>query len=133
MVTEASGRRFAITSRTETGQIDAAWWPQSRQLGEQLPALLELWPAASTGLQRILYCPHDWDDHPHSVPVGDRLIATDSVPDSTRTLVLQMDDGTELTLRIIAPGATQATAAIILNSMVLEVLDLPSLLLLKKP
>ena len=114
MATHASSPRSAPASRlalrtvVDRNQPYGAWWPEGRQLSEELGHLLELWPAQEGRVARVLYSPPDWDDHPRSVAVADRRIKTGSFPrDDTHQLTLSLLDGTRRTI-IVIPADTSA-------------------------
>jgi len=53
-----------------TGHVDGAWWPRSRDLAAELPALLEAIGPQMRPVGRISYNPADWDPAPRRVVVG---------------------------------------------------------------
>lgn len=55
---------------TRTGFIDAGWWPRSRDLTAELPALLAvLWTAS-----RVSYSPDFWNEAPRRLQVEGRVV-----------------------------------------------------------
>lgn len=115
MATEVDSRRFSLRSIPDRSAPYGAWWPHSRQLGEELAGLFALWPAESGRIARVLYSPPDWDDHPRSVAVPGRWVKTGSFPrDDTRQLVLTMLDGRRLAIGVIAPDTAPERAATLL-------------------
>jgi hypothetical protein len=108
--------RLALLTARTGASVDGAWWPQSRQLHDQIGRLFELWPDARGRIVRVLYSPPDWDDHPRSVPVPGGRVKTGSFPrDDTRTLVLSMLDGSRRTLAVVPPDTEPDDAARILR------------------
>jgi Family of unknown function (DUF5994) len=57
-----------------SGVVDGAWWPRSRDLADQLPALLvELWDRVG-GVERVSYNLTTWPRAPRRMRVGGRLV-----------------------------------------------------------
>ncbi len=108
--------RLALLSARDGAPADGAWWPQSRQLHDQLGQFFELWPDARGRIVRVLYSPPDWDDHPRSVSVAGRQVRTGSFPrDDSHTLVLSMLDGSRRTIAVVPPDTAPDDAARILR------------------
>ncbi|GAA1101979.1 hypothetical protein GCM10009668_20480 [Nocardioides dubius] len=124
MVTGTRRSRLELNLSRDPSQIDGAWWPESRHLGDQLATLFALWPPKAGRIARVLYSPPDWDDRPHAVLVGSRVVKTGCFPrDDTQCLVLTMSNGDELTLRIIAPASSQAEAIRVLDEIAADTPD----------
>lgn len=93
------------------GTVDGAWWPRTRSLTDELPTFFAAWPADRGRIHRILYSPPDWEDHPHSVAVGDRRVKTGSFPrDDTHQLTVTLADRSSRVITVIDPGADQLDA-----------------------
>ena len=87
------------------------WWPRTRSLAEELPALVDAWSPDSTRIQRVLYSPPDWDDHPRSVPLSSRWLKTGSFPrDDTHLLTITLANRSECLVTVIPPATTAAAA-----------------------
>jgi hypothetical protein len=111
MATHTPGSRLALRPVADRTLPYGAWWPESRQLSEQLAGLLALWPTEEGRVARVLYSPPDWDDHPRSVAVPGRTIKTGSFPhDDTHLLTLSLLDGSRRSIRVI-PSDTSASEA----------------------
>ena len=108
--------RFALRSTPDRRRNDGVWWPESRQLGDQLGRLFALWPASAGRIVRVLYSPPDWDDHPRTVLVPGGRVKTGCFPrDDTRQLILSMLDGSRRTITVVPPATSAAVAAGILS------------------
>jgi hypothetical protein len=109
---------FALRTASDESIPRGAWWPESRNLTEQLPGLFALWPAEAGRIVRVLYSPPDWDDHPRSVQMGDgRRIKTGSFPrDDTHQLTLSMMDGARYAITVLAPDTPPDTASDLLSA-----------------
>lgn len=56
------------------GYIDAAWWPRTRSLVDELPAFLDgLW-SAGRDITRVTYHSASWDPAPRKIYVSGRLV-----------------------------------------------------------
>jgi hypothetical protein len=105
--------RLALRLSADRPGIDGAWWPRSRVLAVELPALHALWPVEDGYISRIVYCPSDWEDQPRAVEIANRrglLKATCFRTGETHYLVLSMLDGKRRSLIVVPPGATEDTA-----------------------
>jgi hypothetical protein len=125
MATHRSGVSFAlrpVSDRDDQGAPRGAWWPETRDLTDQLPALFALWPAEAGRIVRVLYSPPDWDDRPRSVQVSDgRRVKTGSFPrDDTHRLTLSMMNGKRYAITVIAPDTSAAAAADVLSTFAAE-------------
>jgi Family of unknown function (DUF5994) len=57
-----------------TGYVDGAWWPRSRDLSAELPALLAVLAVRLGGVQRVSYNLTAWDVAPHRITVDGRSV-----------------------------------------------------------
>jgi hypothetical protein len=110
--------RLALRGGSQDQRPHGAWWPQSRSLSSQLPALFYLWPSGPSRIARILFSQPDWDDCPDAVQVPGRRIKTGSFPsDDTHELTVVMDDGEQRYLTVIPPGTSRRRAGKLLDTM----------------
>lgn len=56
------------------GYVDAGWWPRSRDLTRELPALLDVLWTAAREITRIAYNLEFWDAAPRKITVEGRLV-----------------------------------------------------------
>ena len=57
-----------------TGYVDGAWWPRSRDLAVELPALAEVLAVRLGRVQRVAFALSNWDAVPRQFAVaGDRV------------------------------------------------------------
>ena len=106
--------RLALKMSADRRTLDGAWWPRSRELGEELIHLFAAWPVDAGYISRVIVAPGDWDDTPVKVEIPHRRgqVKTGLLPmDTTHQLVLIMIDGQRRTLVVIPPGATDNTAS----------------------
>ncbi len=56
------------------GYFDAGWWPRSRDLTQELPALLDVLWTAAREVTRVAYNLEFWDTAPRRIIVEGRLV-----------------------------------------------------------
>lgn len=59
---------------SRSGSIDAGWWPRSRDLTAELPALLDVLWTASREIMRVAYSIEFWDEAPRKITVEGRVV-----------------------------------------------------------
>jgi hypothetical protein len=59
---------------SRVGFVDAAWWPRSRDLSVELPALLDVLWTAGRDVNRVLYNLDFWKPIPRRLIVGGRSV-----------------------------------------------------------
>lgn len=115
---EQEQHTFALRPIFDRDLPDGAWWPQSRSLNDQLKQLFAQWPPEAGRIQRVLYSPPDWDDHPRIVNVLGRSVRTGCFPrDDTHLLTLTLANDERRRIRVIPPDATPEIAREILDSI----------------
>ncbi|SPE53632.1 hypothetical protein SNS2_2081 [Streptomyces netropsis] len=67
-------RFFLNTAPTGTGPVDGAWWPYSRDLTQELPALAAALELPWGRITRVAVNPAHWPVIPGKVPVGTRVV-----------------------------------------------------------
>jgi hypothetical protein len=105
--------RLALNLSVDRHQLDGAWWPRSRVLTDELPALLAAWPVEDGYISRIVYSPLDWEDRPSAVPIPNRrgqLKTVNFPPDDSHQLLLTMLNGQRRSLVVIPPSASEEAA-----------------------
>jgi Family of unknown function (DUF5994) len=118
MATHVPHARFALRPVFDQRLPDGAWWPESRQLSDQLGRLFAMWPPDQGRIARVLYSPPDWEDHPRSVALPGRIVKTGSFPrDDTHQLTLSLLDGSRRSITVIAPDTSLLDAKEILDGI----------------
>jgi len=100
-----------------TGFIDAAWWPRSRDLAAELPALLDVLWTAGREINRTTYDVHEWGAAPRRMQIEGRTVRLGSftvgVPD---TVTLFDPWGSErVDILVIAPDTEPGLAQRIID------------------
>ncbi|WP_367127693.1 DUF5994 family protein [Saccharothrix sp. HUAS TT1] len=103
--------RLRPKALTTTGHVDGAWWPRSRDLVTELPALLAV-PAVRLGdVLRVSYNLSEWSSAPRSVTADSRQVRLDGFNSRpAHTVDLVAADGHRLTL-LVVPSDTDPAAA----------------------
>ena len=92
------------------GQVDGAWWPRSRNIGAELPALVtalaeHLGPVTRVGLDAV-----GWEGLPTRIVVDDRVVHIDSFAVGDDTVLVTREKGDIFSLLVIPPNATPEAA-----------------------
>lgn len=109
-----AGRDTRLTLKpattTDTGHVDGAWWPRSRDLVAELPSLVQGLSAEIGHPDRVSYRLADWDPAPRRVGVGASLVHLAGYrslsPDTVNVLVGRR----WLVLLVVPPGTSEETA-----------------------
>src|SRR5438270_1009005 len=94
-----------------TGHVDGAWWPRTRDLTAELPALLTAVAARLGRIERVTYHLTDWPAPRRRVAFGDRVVRLEgfrSQPPDTLTVI--GGDRHRLTLLVVPPGTSPDVA-----------------------
>ena len=99
---ETTGSREAV--------LDGAWWPRSRWIGAELPALVSaltrhLGPITRVGLDAAA-----WDGLPTRLVVDDRVVHIDSFPVGDDTILVTRGDRDHFSLLVVPPDAVPEAA-----------------------
>ncbi|MEU6983803.1 DUF5994 family protein [Streptomyces sp. NPDC046324] len=91
------------TTGSREGVLDGAWWPRSRTVAAELPALIEaltahLGPITRVGLDTVA-----WEDVPTRVVVDDRVVHLDSFPVGDDTVLITRGDSDHFALLVVPP------------------------------
>lgn len=109
----ASPARLSLTPKTAlAGQLDGAWWPYSRDLEAELPALAAVLDETWGRITRVSVNPGRWPVVPHTVAVAGRVLHvgwfTEQDPD--KLILLSYTVG-RWDLLVIPPETEPAAAA----------------------
>ncbi|BBJ42209.1 hypothetical protein SSPO_049270 [Streptomyces antimycoticus] len=94
-----------VTTHTREGNLDGAWWPRSRDIGAELPALVTalteyLGPVVRVGLDSDA-----WEELPTRLIIDDRIVHIDSFPVGDDTILISRGDGDLFSLLVVPPHA----------------------------
>lgn len=108
--------RILLDNGPESGPLDGAWWPQSRDLQVEAADLIDHFPLEVGRVDRLLYSPPDWDagtgaSGTHRVHTARGVVKVGSFPhDDTHLMVLRMSSRRSLRL-LVVPSTTEPFAA----------------------
>jgi hypothetical protein len=94
-----------------TGYVDGAWWPRSRDLSAELPALLAVLAVRLGRVHRVSFNSTDWDAAPRRITVDGqpvRLGGFDSQHANTVDVI--GPDGSRIMLLVVPPETRPAIA-----------------------
>ncbi|MET9678494.1 DUF5994 family protein [Streptomyces sp. NPDC006482] len=105
--------RLSLTPETTlVGQLDGAWWPESRDLEAELPPLIDALEGRFGRITRVTVNPTRWPVVPHEVPVTGHAVHvgwfTEQDPD--KMILLSYAVG-RCDLLVIPPETEPAAAA----------------------
>lgn len=94
-----------------TGYVDGAWWPRSRDLSTELPALLSVLVVRLGHIQRVSYNLTAWDPAPLRITVDGQAVRLGGFHSQHRhTVDVIALDRPRITLLVVPPEASEATA-----------------------
>lgn len=108
--------RLHLDEGAESGPLDGAWWPQSRDLDTEAADLVDHFPYAVGRIDRLLFSRPDWDAVSgaptlHRIQAARGPVKVGSFPkDDTHVMVLRLSTGRRLRL-LVVPSDTEPTLA----------------------
>ena len=94
-----------------TGHVDGAWWPRTRDLATELPALLTALATRLGRIDRITYHLGDWPDPPRRITVDDSVVRLEGFRSQpSRSLTVIGWDRHRMTLLVVPPEASSDLA-----------------------
>jgi hypothetical protein len=100
-----------------TGYVDGAWWPRSRDLSTELPALLAVLAIRLGVIQRVSYNLTSWDAAPRRIQLDGRPVRLGGFhTQHPHTIDVTGTTGPRLTLLVLPPATNPSTAHEILMS-----------------
>jgi hypothetical protein len=102
---------------TSEPHVDAAWWPRSRDLQAELPALLEVLWTAGREVTRVSYQRDSWQPVPRRLTISGRAVRLGGFDHQDAALISLYDPwGTErIDTVVIAPETDPAVAERIMD------------------
>ncbi|MEU0369637.1 DUF5994 family protein [Streptomyces sp. NPDC006283] len=106
--------RLSLTpAGSAPGLLDGAWWPRSRDLSRELPALIDVLDARWGRITRVTVNPSHWPVIPRKVPVAGHTVHVgwfDAEQDPHKLILLSYTAG-RWDLLVIPPETGAAAAA----------------------
>lgn len=114
--TERLPLRLRLDHDRQSGLLDGAWWPQSRDLQVEAADLVDRFPQDVGRVGRLLFSRPDWDavagaPAPHRIHSRRGWVKVGSFPsDDTRVMVVAMQSGQRLRLLVVPSDTDPAVA-----------------------
>ena len=94
-----------------TGYVDGGWWPRSRDLAVELPALAYVLAVRLGRVTRVAFALEAWDTAPRQITVDGHTVRLEGFHSQDQYVVhLSGSDGQRLSLLVIPPEAEIADA-----------------------
>lgn len=98
------------TTRSRQGVLDGAWWPRSRSIGAELPALVAALTRHLGPITRVGLDTRAWEDLPTRLVVDDRVVRVDSFPVGDDTILVTRGERDHFSLLVVPPNAAPEAA-----------------------
>ncbi|WP_424215021.1 DUF5994 family protein [Streptomyces sp. BI20] len=98
------------TTRSREGRLDGAWWPRSRDIRTELPALISVLTEHLGPITRVGVDASAWNDLPTRLVVDGRIVRLDADPVGDDTVLVTRGHNDHFALLVVPPG-TPADAA----------------------
>ncbi|MFF1565837.1 DUF5994 family protein [Streptomyces sp. NPDC058293] len=98
------------TTHSREGVLDGAWWPRSRDVTAELPALIQALTTYLGPITRVGLDTAAWEEVPTRLVVDDRVVHFDTFPVGDDTVLITRGDNDHFVL-LVVPSATTADAA----------------------
>jgi len=98
------------TTESRTGVLDGAWWPRSRHIAEELPALIGALARHIGPITRIGLDAQAWEELPTRLVVKDQVVHIDSYPVGDDTVLITRGERDYFSLLVVPPHATPEAA-----------------------
>jgi hypothetical protein len=114
MATEPPRQALRLELKPEapaTGSVDGAWWPRSRDLSAELPALLAVLAMRLGGVERVSYNLATWDATPRRLDINGRQLRLGGFhAQHPHTVDVIGTSGARLTLLVLPPDSDPVAA-----------------------
>lgn len=94
-----------------TGFVDGGWWPRSRDLPAELPALLAVLAVRLGPVESVSYNLDAWGPTPRKITVDGRLVRLAGYRSQHPATIDVLSAGHRVTLLVVPPEATPQAAA----------------------
>ncbi|MDQ0933747.1 DUF5994 family protein [Streptomyces turgidiscabies] len=98
------------TTHDRRGVLDGAWWPRSRDISAELPALITALTEYLGPITRVGLDAGSWDGLPTRLIVEDRVVHIDSFPVGDDTVLVTRGEADHFSLLVVPPHATPEAA-----------------------
>ncbi|MET9422585.1 MULTISPECIES: DUF5994 family protein [unclassified Streptomyces] len=94
------------TTDDREGVLDGAWWPRSRDIAAELPALIASLSQHWGPVTRVGLDADAWEGLPTRMIVDDRVVHIDSFPVGDDTVLVTRGEQDHFSLLVVPPHAT---------------------------
>ncbi|GAA1547375.1 DUF5994 family protein [Streptomyces albidochromogenes] len=98
------------TTHSRVGALDGAWWPRSRDVTAELPALIQVLTAHLGPVTRVGLDADAWEEVPTRVIVDERVVHLDSFPVGDDTVLITRGDKDHFALMVVPPDTAPDAA-----------------------
>ena len=95
---------------TATGFVDGAWWPASRDLVAELPAVVAALTARLGRVEAVSYNIDAWEAAPRKAGIGDQIVRMSGYRTQPHDTIDVMGGQHRITLLIVPPDTDPAAA-----------------------
>jgi hypothetical protein len=101
--------RLKPKAPTTTGFVDGGWWPRTRNLTAELPALAEVLSVRLGRVTRVAFAIPAWDPAPRRITVDGAVVRLEGFRSQDKhVLYLTGTDGQRISLLVIPPEAGES-------------------------
>ncbi|MBX9392937.1 hypothetical protein K4749_04885 [Streptomyces sp. TRM72054] len=98
------------TTHDRRGVLDGAWWPRSRDIATELPALIAALAEYLGPVTRVGLDAGAWEALPTRLVIDDRVVHIDSFPVGDDTVLITRGEQDLFSLLVVPPHATPDAA-----------------------
>ncbi|MFF4505416.1 DUF5994 family protein [Streptomyces sp. NPDC001401] len=98
------------TTHDRQGVLDGAWWPRSRNIAAELPALITALTEHLGPITRVGLDAGAWEELPTRMTIGDRVVRIDSFAVGDDTVLVTRGDQDHFSLLVVPPHAAPDAA-----------------------
>jgi hypothetical protein len=100
------------TTQSRTGILDGAWWPRSKDITAELPALIKALTEYLGPITRVGLDADAWTGLPTRLVIDDRVVHIDSDPVGDDTVLITRGHNDHFALLVVPPDTTPDAARI---------------------
>lgn len=98
------------TTRSREGLLDGAWWPRTRDIETELPALISVLTGHLGPITRVGLDASAWNGLPTRLVIDDQVVHLDSDPVGDDTVLITRGDNDLFALLVVPPDTTADAA-----------------------
>lgn len=98
------------TTSSRQGRLDGAWWPRTRDIETELPALISALTEHLGPITRVCVDASAWNGLPTRLVIDDRIVHLDSDPVGDDTVLVTRGHNDHFALLVVPPDTTADAA-----------------------